>query len=131
MKWEDAAFTGLIDGKAVARLRMVADPVPTTLEVVAVNATLRAEGRDSVRVIVRALDQAGNVLPFLNDAVDVTVTGPARLLGPERLVFQGGSTGFWLETTGAAGGIAVAVTSTRLGSVGLELSAVASEAAAA
>ncbi|MCY1511474.1 Beta-galactosidase [compost metagenome] len=131
MKWEDAAFTGLIDGKAVARLRMVADPVPTTLEVVADNATLRAEGRDSVRVIVRALDQAGNVLPFLNDAVDVTVTGPARLLGPERLVFQGGSTGFWLETTGAAGGIAVAVTSTRLGSVRLELSAVASEAAAA
>lgn len=131
MKWEDAAFTGFIDGKAVARLRMVADPVPTTLEVVADNATLRAEGRDSVRVIVRALDQAGNVLPFLNDAVDVTVTGPARLLGPERLVFQGGSTGFWLETTGAAGGIAVAVTSTRLGSVRLELSAVASEAAAA
>jgi len=131
MKWEDAAFTGFIDGKAVASLRMVADPVPTTLEVVADNTTLRAEGRDSVRVIVRALDQAGNVLPFLNDAVDVTVTGPARLLGPERLVFQGGSTGFWLETTGAAGGIAVAVTSTRLGSVRLELSAVASEAAAA
>ncbi len=131
MKWEDAAFTGFIDGKAAASLRMVADPVPTTLEVVADNTTLRAEGRDSVRVIVRALDQAGNVLPFLNDAVDVTVTGPARLLGPERLVFQGGSTGFWLETTGAAGGIAVAVTSTRLGSVRLELSAVASEAAAA
>ncbi|MGN7733264.1 glycoside hydrolase family 2 protein [Sinorhizobium sp. Sb3] len=131
MKWEDAAFTGFIDGKAVASLRMVADPVPTTLEVVADNTTLRTEGRDSVRVIVRALDQAGNVLPFLNDAVDVTVTGPARLLGPERLVFQGGSTGFWLETTGATGGIAVAVTSTRLGSVRLELSAVASEAAAA
>ncbi len=131
MKWEDAAFTGFIDGKAAASLRMVADPVPTTLEVVADNTTLRTEGRDSVRVIVRALDQAGNVLPFLNDAVDVTVTGPARLLGPERLVFQGGSTGFWLETTGATGGIAVAVTSTRLGSVRLELSAVASEAAAA
>lgn len=131
MKWDDAAFTGFIDGKAAASLRMVADPVPTTLEVVADNTTLRTEGRDSVRVIVRALDQAGNVLPFLNDAVDVTVTGPARLLGPERLVFQGGSTGFWLETTGATGGIAVAVTSTRLGSVRLELSAVASEAAAA
>ena len=82
-------------------------------------------------LIVRALDQAGNILPFLNDAVDVTVTGPARLLGPDRLIFQGGSTGFWLETTGAAGGIAVAVTSTRLGTVRLELSAVSDEAAAA
>ncbi len=131
MKWEDAAFTGFIDGEPVASLRMVADPVPTTLEVVADSTALRAEGRDSVRVIVRALDQAGNVLPFLNDAVDVTVTGPARLLGPERLIFQGGSTGFWLETTGAAGGIAVVVTSTRLGTVRLELSAVSDEAAAA
>ncbi|QHG72316.1 glycoside hydrolase family 2 protein [Ensifer adhaerens] len=131
MKWEDAAFTGFIDGEPVANLRMVADPVPTALEVVPDSTALRAEGRDSVRVIVRALDQAGNILPFLNDAVDVTVTGPARLLGPDRLIFQGGSTGFWLETTGAAGGIAVAVTSTRLGTVRLELSAVSDEAAAA
>ncbi|THK39540.1 glycoside hydrolase family 2 protein [Ensifer sp. MPMI2T] len=122
MKWEDAAFTGFIAGKPMVTLHMVADPVPTTLEVEADSKKLHAEGRDSVRVIVRALDQVGNTLPFLNDAVDIAVQGPARLIGPGRIVFQGGSTGFWLESTGNTGDVAVTVTSSRLGSARLELS---------
>ncbi|MBP1883993.1 glycoside hydrolase family 2 protein [Sinorhizobium mexicanum] len=122
MKWEDAAFTGFIAGKPVVTLHMVADPVPTTLEVEADSETLHAEDRDSVRVIVRALDQVGNILPFLNDAVDIAVEGPARLIGPDRIVFQGGSTGFWLESTGKTGEVVVTVTSARLGSAKLELS---------
>ncbi|MCZ4094408.1 glycoside hydrolase family 2 protein [Sinorhizobium psoraleae] len=123
MKWESAEFTGFIAGKPAASLRMIADPVPTTLQVEADSRTLRAEGRDSVRVIVRALDQAGNVLPFLNDAVDIMVEGPARLIGPGRIVLQGGSTGFWLESTGKVGAIDVTVASSRLGSAKLALSA--------
>nr|Q59750.1 RecName: Full=Beta-galactosidase; Short=Beta-gal; AltName: Full=Lactase [Sinorhizobium meliloti]AAA26296.1 beta-galactosidase [Sinorhizobium meliloti] len=91
MKWESAEFTGFIAGKPVADLRMAADPVPTTLQVEADSKTLRREGRDTVRLILRALDQAGNVLPFLNDAVDIEIHGPARLVGPARIVLQGGS----------------------------------------
>ncbi|WP_018238667.1 glycoside hydrolase family 2 protein [Ensifer sp. BR816] len=123
MKWESAEFTGFIGGKAVAHLRMVADPLPTTLEIAADSKTIRAEGRDSVRIIVRALDQVGNILPFLNDAIDIEVKGPARLLGPGQVIFQGGSTGFWLESTGAAGVISVSVSSPRLGTAKLELAA--------
>lgn len=125
MKWESAEFTGFIDGKPVAGRRMVADPVPTTLEIEADGKTLRAGGRDSIRIMLRALDQAGNVLPFLNDAVAIEVHGPARVVGPTRLVFQGGSTGFWLESTGAAGAIVVTAVSSRLGGVKLELVAMA------
>jgi beta-galactosidase len=131
MKWESAEFTGFIDDKAVAHLRMAADPLPTTLAVEADSRTLQAEGRDSVRIIVRALDQAGNILPFLNDAVDISVQGPARLIGPERVVFQGGSTGFWLESTGSVGDILVTVTSSRLGAAKLALSATTEGAARA
>jgi len=131
MKWESAEFTGFIVGKAVANLRMVADPVPTTLQIEADGKTIRAEGRESVRVIVRALDQAGNILPFLNDAVDVEVQGPARLIGPARLVFQGGTIGFWLESVGSAGDVAVTVTSSRLGAAKLDLVASAEGAATA
>jgi beta-galactosidase len=131
MKWESAEFTGFIAGKPVADLRMAADPVPTTLQVEADSKTLRAEGRDSVRVILRALDQAGNVLPFLNDAVDIEIHGPARLVGPARIVLQGGSAGFWLESTGAAGAIVVSVASSRLGAAKLDLVALADGAASA
>jgi len=113
MEWEDAHFTGLIGGKAVATLHMVADPVPTALEVKADSLTLRAGDRDTTRVIIRALDQAGSRLPFLNDVATVKVTGPAKVIGPETVAFQGGTTGFWLQSTGKAGAITVDVSSSR------------------
>lgn len=125
MRWEHAEFTGFIAGEAVANLRMVADPVPTALKVQPDSTTLRAEGRDSVRVIARALDQAGNVLPFLNDTIMIAVDGPATLLGPEQVAFQGGTAGFWLESAGTAGEITVTIRSSRLGAATLSLSATA------
>ena len=113
MRWEDVEFTGYVGGKAVKTMRMIADPVPTTLEAEADDLTLAARGRDSVRVIVRALDQAGSLLPFLSDSVEIRVKGPAKLLGPNMLTLLGGTTGFWLESTGKAGDIAVEISSPR------------------
>jgi beta-galactosidase len=124
MKWEDAHFTGLIGGEVVAQLHMVADPVPSTLEVKADSETIRAQDRDSTRVIVRALDQVGSRLPFLHDAVTVAVNGPARVIGPDVLTFQGGTTGFWLESTGLPGAVTVEVSSPRFATRTLHLASV-------
>ena len=121
MQWEDAYFTGFIDGKEVATLHMVADPVPAKMEVRADSPTIRAADRDTTRVIVRALDQAGSRIPFLNDVVTVSVSGPAALIGPQTIPFQGGTTGFWLESTGLPGAIAVEVSSSRFAPVTLQL----------
>jgi beta-galactosidase len=124
MKWEDVTFTGYVDGEAVATLEMAADPVPTTLQVVADAQTVDATTRDTVRVIIRALDQKGNKLPFLNDVVSIAVSGAAERIGPESVALQGGATGFWLRATGKAGEITVTVTTTRLGTKTLTLTAV-------
>ncbi|WFU06407.1 glycoside hydrolase family 2 TIM barrel-domain containing protein (plasmid) [Rhizobium sp. CB3171] len=113
MEWEDAHFTGFIGGKAVATLHMVANPLPTMIEVKADSLTLRAGDRDTTRVIVRALDQAGSRLPFLNEVATVKVTGPAKVIGPKTIAFQGGTTGFWLQATGEAGAIIIEVSSSR------------------
>jgi beta-galactosidase len=123
MEWEDARFTGFVNGKPVVELHMVADPLPTTLEVEADSLTLRATERDTTRVIIRALDQAGTRLPFLNDITTVEVSGPAKLIGPETMAFQGGTTGFWLQTTGEAGVITVKVSSARFASRTVTLAA--------
>ncbi len=123
MQWENVSFTGFIDGQPVATLNMVADPVPTTLQVEADTQTLAAKGRDTVRVIVRGLDQVGSIVPFLNDIVTVSVDGPARLIGPDALTLAGGTTGFWLESTGDAGPITLQVSSERYGSQTLSLTA--------
>lgn len=123
MEWEDVQFTGYIGGKPVAALKMVANPFPTTLQVEADADTLRAGERDAVRVIVRALDQAGSRLPFLNDIVTIKVDGPARMIGPQVVAFQGGTTGFWLQATGEVGAITIEASSSRFANRKLTLTA--------
>lgn len=112
MTWEDAQITGFLDDQPVATHRFVADPLPSRLEV-APDAT-RIGPHDALRVMVRALDQAGNKLPFFPEPVTIQVTGPARRLGPGLVPLRAGATGFWLQATGE-GEIVVTVTSDRLG----------------
>jgi beta-galactosidase len=123
MLWRDAIFTGYIDGKAVASVAVSGNPLPTTLQLQVDDTSLRAGEKDATRVIVRALDQAGRPLPFLDDIVTVDVSGAAKLLGRRMLPIKGGVTGFWVETTGAVGDIAVSVSTTRLGMQRLSLHA--------
>jgi beta-galactosidase len=122
MTWQNGRITGFVGGKAVATVEMVADPVPTRLEVVPDARRLSAE-KDNVRVIVRALDQAGQLLPFLDEPVSLRLQGPARVLGPSLLTLKGGAVGFWLETTGA-GEVMVQLASPRFADVQIVLEAV-------
>ena len=124
MQWEDAHFTGYVGGEEVATLHMVADPVPAKMEVRADSHSIRAADRDTTRVIVRALDQVGSRMPFLNDVVTVKVLGPAKLIGPQTIPFQGGTTGFWLESTGLPGAVTVEVSSSRFAGETLHLTSV-------
>ena len=123
MKWEGATITGYLKGKPVKAMRFAPDPIPTTLEVAPDRTTLDAAAGDSVRIMVRALDQAGNKLPFLLDPVDIVVDGPARLVGPNLTPLRGGSTGFWLVSTGRSGPVTVTVTSPRFAPTTVKLSA--------
>lgn len=120
MEWHDTTITGFINGKAVKVVKYVADPVAKTLEVVA-DAT-RIGPTDAVRVMVRALDQAGHKLPFFPEPVSIEVTGAGKRLGPQTVPLRAGSTGFWVQATGA-GAITVTVSSDRLGKQTLTLKA--------
>ena len=112
MSWEAASVTGLINGTPVAHLSYVSDPVATTLQV-APDAS-KIGPHDAVRVMVRALDQAGHKLPFFPEPVSITVTGAGRRIGPGFVPLRAGSTGFWVQATGR-GEITITVTSDRLG----------------
>ena len=123
MLWRDATVTGYLNGKAVATVQLSGNPLPTTLQVQVDDTVLRADEKDATRVIVRALDQAGRLLPFLDDVVAVDVQGAATLLGPTAITLKGGTTGFWVETTGAKGPITVRVSTRRMGEQVLALRA--------
>ena len=123
MQWENARIFGYLGGKPVKEVRFAADPVATTLAVVADRDTISSREKDCVRVMVRALDQAGHKLPFLFEPVEIEVTGAGRRVGPGLVPLRGGSTGFWVESTGTAGPITVTVSSPRFGATTISLSA--------
>jgi len=120
MEWHDATITGFIDGKPVKVVNYVADPVAKTLEVVADAVAIGST--DAVRVMVRALDQAGHKLPFYPEPVTIEVSGAGKRLGPATVPLRAGSTGFWIQATGA-GQINVTVTSDRMGTRTLAITA--------
>ena len=120
MTWEHGEVTGYIGGKPVAVAKFASDPVAHDLQVVADATTF---GRhDAVRVMVRALDQVGNKLPFFSEPVAFQVTGAGRLIGPALVPLRAGSTGFWVQAHGV-GKIDVTVQSDRLGTKSLQLQA--------
>ncbi|OJG00057.1 glycoside hydrolase family 2 protein [Pararhizobium antarcticum] len=111
--WREGTFTGYVDGKVVKSLTLPADPVPTTLEVIPDDTALRAGEKDAVRVVVRALDQCGNLLPFFEEPVSLSLEGPARIIGPSDHTLKGGATGFWIEAGDERGTLTLTVSSRR------------------
>ena len=120
MSWENATVTGYIDGKPVAVRHFADNPLPTTLQVAPDATDIGA--RDAVRVMIRMLDQVGNKLPFFPEPVTITVTGPARRIGPATVPLRAGSTGVWVQATGP-GDITVTVAHDRLDSTTVQLTA--------
>ena len=113
MTWEPATITGFLDGKPVAtvrvRLRPGADDAASRAR-----CRPRSARNDAVRVMVRALDQAGNKLPFfLSRSPSPSPARPAAS-GPPWCRCAPASTGFWVQAF-AAGEIVVTVSSDRLG----------------
>lgn len=121
LDWAGAAVTGLIGGKVVAEVRLMADPLAEALQLEADRSRIGLA--DAVRCVARAIDQAGNRLPLFSDPVAIAVDGPARRIGPATVALIGGRAGFWVQATGA-GEIGVTVTSERLGKRQLQIEAV-------
>ena len=117
-------FDGYKDGKLVKSITRTAVSEMRLL-VTADSQTLCPDATyDVTRVELRAVDQNGNQLPFANNAVKVSVDGPARLIGPDCFALIGGDRAFWVRTTGGRGKVTVTVEAEVLGRQSLELEVV-------
>jgi beta-galactosidase len=76
---------------------------------------------DVCRVVLEHIDQFGMVLPYSTEAVRVLVSGAGERIGPELIPLVGGSSAFWVKTTGE-GEILVSIESPRFGKQELHLS---------
>ena len=96
-------FDALNGGKVVksvtlcpsARLHLEARPSTLTLR--------EGDTYDMAAVRVRILDANGNVAPYAQLPVTLSVTGDLELVGPAAVTAEGGMTGTYVKTTGKAG----------------------------
>ena len=81
---------------------------PDTLDLV------EGDTYDVCRVVLEHVDQLGSVMTYSSEAVRVCVSGAGERIGPELVTLLGGSSAFWVKTTGE-GEILVSVESERFG----------------
>ncbi|AJY44626.1 glycoside hydrolase family 2 protein [Martelella endophytica] len=109
VRWFDGEIIGYVGGKAVKTMKLAANPLPTTLQVAPDATDLKAGEKDCVRVILRALDQCGNILSFFDDPVALSLEGPGRIVGPELASFKGGTAGLYIEAGDEPGTLTLSV----------------------
>ena len=104
-RWPDGEVVGFVNGRQVARKAFAGNPVAARLEAVADSDVLvPGETYDATRVVYRAVDQAGNLTPYINEAIKLHIEGPGRIIGPGNPVLIGGCIAVWVRTTGRPSG---------------------------
>jgi beta-galactosidase len=106
---EKIRLVGILDGIEVAERGFGADGAAERL--VAEADANRLDARDeeewaSTRVVVKALDQYDNTVPFVFEPYTIEVEGPARLIGPPQRALVGGASAFWVAGGRKRGGFA-------------------------
>ncbi|MDU2827768.1 MAG: glycoside hydrolase family 2 TIM barrel-domain containing protein, partial [Clostridium perfringens] len=96
---------GFIDNKEVAskeigELRSMnkLEVTPDDLEL-----SLDKTSYDATRIVVKLLDNLGEVLFLNNDFIEVEIDGPLSIMGPSKFGISGGATAFWIRTQGKKG----------------------------
>jgi len=113
---ETIRLVGILDGKEVVERGFGADASARQLAAEPDSFTLKAtdgEEWSASRVVVKALDQYGNIAPFLFEPISIKIEGPARLLGPAQRSLVGGATAFWIAGGDERGRVSISVASAR------------------
>ena len=112
MRWMDIEMVGYVNNMQVVSRTLLADPVATSLAVTADRSVLTND-RNEVRISVKALDQAGNLMPYIDLPITIEIEGSAKLIGPDVTSLKGGATAFWIRSTRELGEAVIGVHSAR------------------
>ena len=121
-EWGDLRIDGFIKGKQVISKTVSGRGVPRRFALIADDTTLKADGADTTRVVFRATDEFGALCTYANDAVMLTVEGPAALIGDTPFSLIGGTGAVWVRAGEHAGNVKLTAAHPRLGSQSVEFS---------
>lgn len=77
---------------------------------------------DVTRIVLKAVDQNGNHMPFASNGITVRTTGPIEVIGPKMFSLIGGDRAFWIRTTGKSGKGIVKISTESLGEYFIDVS---------
>ena len=95
-----------------AKLHLEVTPSTTTLE--------EKHSYDMAAIRIRVLDEYGNIAPYAQIPVKLSIEGAAELVGPDVVTLEGGMTGTYIRTTGQSGIAKLAVSTNQTKPVTLE-----------
>lgn len=108
-------FEGYKDGKLVKHLVKSSKVKPRIVAEADCHQLVINETYDVTRIVVKAVDQHDNLLPFLNDVIYIQTKGAIEVIGSKCKPLIGGTVGIYIRTVGESGTASVTINSDYLG----------------
>jgi beta-galactosidase len=130
-KWGDLRIDGYINGKVAISKSMSGKGIDQKFTLVPDDTKLNADGADSTRVVLRVTDEYGAIRPFANDAIKLSVEGPAEIIGDNPFSVVGGTGAIWIRAKEEPGTVTLTAVHPQLGTQKLKFELVAAPPEAA
>jgi beta-galactosidase len=126
----DLRIEGYLGGKLVATRNMSGSGVDRKFALLPDDLELVADGADTTRIVMRVTDEFGNIRPYANDPIVLTLSGPGELIGDNPFALVGGRGAVWIRSTETPGTVTLTAKHPRLGQqvVSINVGAAATEA---
>ncbi len=113
--WQELRIVGYLGDTPVIEQRFPATNEAAELALDVDDRTLIADGSDMTRIVLRHTDGCGNLQPYSRAVAQVTVTGPATLVGPNPCALSGGVVGLYLRAGTTPGKVTITAIAPELG----------------
>ena len=113
---------GYINGKEAASYKVTTPGDPVKLILEPQYDSIVADGSDFTSVAIYAVDENGQVVPYANNKVTISVSGDGRFIGEKTISLEGGSAAFFIQSQyGVTGHATATVTSNGMQSAECEI----------
>jgi len=118
--WGDLRIDGFINGKQVISKSLSGAGDDRKFTLSPDDLTLKADGADTTRVVLRVTDQFDAIRTYANDPIVFTLEGPAQLIGDNPFALIGGTGAVWIRAKEIAGKVRLTAKHPRLGTQTVE-----------
>jgi len=125
--WGDLRIEGYLGGKKVISKNYSGRGIDAQLLVEPDDRELLGDGQDVTRVVLRAVDEYGNIQQFSSGAVQLTIEGPGEIVGENPFGLVAGAGAIWIRTKQGAGTVTLNARHQYLGTREIRLTVLAAE----